>query len=175
MNTTRLKGAITLTVAAALAVACSGQDDAPAEADMANTGMGDTTMNDNGMAMSSTDNAGMEECYGIAMAGQNDGTAADGTGGQGTSVVGYQGDAWTYVDEGTWTTTANGNGTMGSPSRRSSAHLGLEIAGVSKPTSLILSPRYQIVSPSTTQVTRSGPEQIGNRASSRSPGPACAV
>ena len=41
-----------------------------------------------------------EKCYGIALAGENDCAAGPGTSCEGTSVVDYQGNAWTYVPEG---------------------------------------------------------------------------
>ena len=43
----------------------------------------------------------MEQCYGIALAGENDCAAGPGTSCEGTSTVDYQGNAWTYVDAGT--------------------------------------------------------------------------
>jgi uncharacterized membrane protein len=56
-------------------------------------------------AMASTNVAlaedGQERCYGIALAGENDCAAGPGTSCQGTSTVDYQGNAWTYVPEGT--------------------------------------------------------------------------
>ena len=45
-----------------------------------------------------------EQCYGIALAGENDCAAGPGTSCAGTSTVDYQGNAWTYVPEGTCTT-----------------------------------------------------------------------
>lgn len=44
---------------------------------------------------------GMEKCYGVAKAGQNDCAAGPGTTCAGTSKVDYQGNAWKYVDKGT--------------------------------------------------------------------------
>lgn len=93
MNTARIKGSITLAAAAGLAAACSGGADAPAEAD---TAAGETT------EVAATDSAGeKEKCYGISKAGENDCAAGPGTSCAGTSVVDYQGNAWTYVDAGT--------------------------------------------------------------------------
>ncbi len=43
----------------------------------------------------------MEQCYGIALAGENDCAAGPGTSCAGTSTIDYQGNAWTYVPEGT--------------------------------------------------------------------------
>lgn len=45
--------------------------------------------------------AGVEKCFGIALAGENDCAAGPGTSCQGTSTVNYQGNAWTSVAEGT--------------------------------------------------------------------------
>ena len=44
------------------------------------------------------------KCYGVSLAGQNDCAAGPGTSCQGTSTVDYQGNAWTFVPEGTCTT-----------------------------------------------------------------------
>ncbi len=49
--------------------------------------------------------AGMEKCYGIALKGQNDCKAGEGTSCAGTSTIDYQGNAWKLVPEGTCTTT----------------------------------------------------------------------
>jgi uncharacterized membrane protein len=45
--------------------------------------------------------AGIEKCYGVALAGQNDCAAGPGTTCQGTSTVDYQGNAWKFVAGGT--------------------------------------------------------------------------
>jgi uncharacterized membrane protein len=45
--------------------------------------------------------AEMEKCYGISLAGQNDCAAGPGTSCAGSSVVDYQGNAWTFVAAGT--------------------------------------------------------------------------
>ncbi|MCF6326513.1 MAG: DUF2282 domain-containing protein [Devosiaceae bacterium] len=42
-----------------------------------------------------------EKCYGIALAGENDCKAGAGTSCQGTSVVDFQGNAWSAVPAGT--------------------------------------------------------------------------
>ena len=42
-----------------------------------------------------------EKCFGVSLAGENDCAAGPGTTCQGTSVVDYQGNAWTLVDAGT--------------------------------------------------------------------------
>ena len=59
--------------------------------------------------------AGMEKCYGVSLAGQNDCAAGPGTTCQGTSTVDYQGNAWKFVDGGTCTTMELPGGRMGSP------------------------------------------------------------
>ncbi len=41
-----------------------------------------------------------EKCYGVSLAGQNDCAAGPGTTCAGTSVVDYQGNAWTLVNAG---------------------------------------------------------------------------
>ncbi|MBT9382726.1 DUF2282 domain-containing protein [Pseudooceanicola sp. CBS1P-1] len=44
--------------------------------------------------------AGQEKCFGVAMAGKNDCAAGPGTTCAGTSKVDYQGNAWSFVEEG---------------------------------------------------------------------------
>ncbi len=44
--------------------------------------------------------AAKEKCYGISLAGQNDCAAGPGTTCAGTSVIDYQGNAWTLVPAG---------------------------------------------------------------------------
>jgi uncharacterized membrane protein len=46
---------------------------------------------------------GMEKCFGVSLAGENDCAAGPGTTCAGTSTVDYQGNAWTLVPEGTCT------------------------------------------------------------------------
>ncbi len=46
-----------------------------------------------------------EKCYGVSLAGANDCAAGPGTTCAGTSVVDYQGNAWTLVPAGTCETT----------------------------------------------------------------------
>ncbi|MHA7820903.1 MAG: BufA1 family periplasmic bufferin-type metallophore [Erythrobacter sp.] len=104
MNTTRLKGSIALAAAAGLAAACSGGADAPTEA--AEAGAEET--------VAAADDAAKEKCYGISLAGENDCAAGEGTSCAGTSVIDYQGNAWTYVDEGTCVTIERPDGSMGS-------------------------------------------------------------
>ncbi len=55
---------------------------------------------------------GMEKCYGVALAGQNDCKAGAGTTCAGTSTKDYQGNAWKAVPAGTCT-TMNVDGHMG--------------------------------------------------------------
>jgi uncharacterized membrane protein len=54
---------------------------------------------------------GMEKCYGVALAHQNDCKAGAGTTCAGTSATDYQGNAWSLVKEGTCTTITTPNGT----------------------------------------------------------------
>ena len=58
--------------------------------------------------------AGMEECYGVALAGQNGCKAGPGTTCAGTSKVDYQGNAWGLVPAGTCAKTKLPGGRMGS-------------------------------------------------------------
>ena len=63
--------------------------------------------------------ATMEKCYGISLAGENDCAAGPGTTCSGTSTVDYQGNAWTLVPTGTCETIelpaqADGTPRMGS-------------------------------------------------------------
>ncbi len=60
----------------------------------------------------------MEKCFGVAMAGQNDCAAGEGTTCAGTSKVDYQGSAWSLVPTGTCLTmelpsAADGTARMG--------------------------------------------------------------
>jgi uncharacterized membrane protein len=61
----------------------------------------------------------MEKCFGVALAGQNDCAAGEGTTCAGTSKVDYQGNAWKLVPAGTCLTmelpaAADGTARMGS-------------------------------------------------------------
>ena len=105
MNTTRFKGSIALAAAAGLAAACSGGADAPAEAPEAGAESAETV---------AAADAPQEKCFGISPAGQNDCAAGPGTSCAGTSVIDYQGNAWTYVDEGTCVTIERPDGSFGS-------------------------------------------------------------
>ncbi len=55
-----------------------------------------------------------EKCFGVALAGQNDCAAGEGTTCAGTSKVDYQGNAWTLVPAGTCVTMELPDGRMGS-------------------------------------------------------------
>jgi uncharacterized membrane protein len=60
-----------------------------------------------------------EKCFGVALAGQNDCAAGEGTTCAGTSKVDYQGNSWKLVPAGTCTTmelppAADGSPRMGS-------------------------------------------------------------
>jgi uncharacterized membrane protein len=58
--------------------------------------------------------ATMEKCYGVALAGENDCAAGPGTTCAGTSTVDYQGNAWSLVPAGTCESieTPLGNGSL---------------------------------------------------------------
>lgn len=51
-----------------------------------------------------------EKCYGVALKGQNDCAAGEGTTCAGTSTVDYQGNAWKLVPKGTCVTTETPHG-----------------------------------------------------------------
>jgi uncharacterized membrane protein len=55
-----------------------------------------------------------EKCFGVAMAGQNDCAAGEGTTCAGTSKVDFQGNAWKLVPAGTCATMELPEGRMGS-------------------------------------------------------------
>ena len=55
-----------------------------------------------------------EQCYGVALKGQNDCKAGAGTTCQGTSTVDFQGNAWKLVIGGTCTSIELPNGQHGS-------------------------------------------------------------
>ena len=56
----------------------------------------------------------VEKCYGVALAGQNDCKAGEGTSCAGTSKKDYQGNAWKNVPAGTCTSikTPGGHGSL---------------------------------------------------------------
>ena len=58
--------------------------------------------------------ATMEKCYGVALAGENDCAAGPGTTCSGTSTVDYQGNAWKLVPAGTCVTMEKDGNRMGS-------------------------------------------------------------
>ena len=60
---------------------------------------------------------GFERCYGVALKGQNDCGAGEGTSCAGTSTLDYQESAWKLVPKGTCldTTTPFGHGTLEAP------------------------------------------------------------
>lgn len=63
--------------------------------------------------------AGMEKCYGVALAGQNDCKAGAGTTCAGTQARDYQGNSWKLVPTGTCTSikTPKGPGSLSEISR----------------------------------------------------------
>ncbi len=63
---------------------------------------------------SGTVQAAEEKCYGVALAGENDCAAGEGTTCAGTSTVDYQGNAWSLVPEGTCLTMDLPDGRNGS-------------------------------------------------------------
>ncbi len=109
MNTTRIKGSIALAAAAGLAAACSGGADAPTEANAGGEGAGTEAE-----ALADAGGGEKEKCYGVALAGKNGCEAGPGTSCAGTSVIDYQGNAWSYVDKGTCVTIDRPDGTKGS-------------------------------------------------------------
>ncbi|MEL7198128.1 MAG: DUF2282 domain-containing protein [Pseudomonadota bacterium] len=104
MKTTGFKHSIALAAAAGLAAACSGGAEAPAETAAAST---------EEEALASAGSGEKEKCFGISKAGENDCAAGPGTSCAGTSVIDYQGNAWTYVDAGTCLEIERPNGTFG--------------------------------------------------------------
>lgn len=58
--------------------------------------------------------AAEEKCYGVALAGENDCAAGEGTTCGGTSTVDYQGNAWSLVPAGTCLTMELPDGRIGS-------------------------------------------------------------
>ena len=98
--------ALAAIAAAASLAACSGGGDAPAAAETAGA---ETAATESVAAVAK------EKCFGISLAGQNECAAGPGTSCAGTSVIDYQGNAWTNVDEGTCLETARGtSGSFGS-------------------------------------------------------------
>jgi uncharacterized membrane protein len=119
MNTRSLKGGFAVAIAAGLAAACSQGAEEASEADA--MAADEASVEEGEMVAASADGASVagdgekDKCYGIALAGKNDCAAGEGTTCAGTSVVDYQGNAWTYVDDGTCETTdagPNGKGSL---------------------------------------------------------------
>lgn len=114
MNTHSLKGGFAVAIAAGLAAACSPAAEEGADADAV---AADETSVEAEVVEASADGASVvgdgekDRCYGISLAGKNDCAAGPGTTCAGTSVVDYQGNAWTYVDDGACETTETPNGT----------------------------------------------------------------
>ncbi len=67
-----------------------------------------------GAAHAADAKSGMEKCYGVAKAGQNDCAAGPGTSCAGTQKADYQGNSWKLVKAGTCTgiKTPKGNGSL---------------------------------------------------------------
>jgi uncharacterized membrane protein len=110
MNTQSIKGGFAVALAAGLATACS-----PA-ADESGDAMASAADESSVEEVAAADADGPKErCYGIALAGKNDCAAGEGTTCAGTSTIDYQGNAWTYVAEGTCVETdagPNGKGSL---------------------------------------------------------------
>ncbi len=98
MNTARIKGSLSLAVAAGIAAACSG-------------GAPDGAANTEEEALAAAGGGEKEKCFGVSLAGKNDCAAGPGTSCAGTSTEDYQGNAWTYVDAGTCESIETPNGT----------------------------------------------------------------
>lgn len=110
MNTTQIKGGFALAIAAGLAAACS-----PAAED-AGTAADATSVSEEATEVAVSDisvegDGKPDKCYGISLAGQNDCAAGPGTSCAGTSTTDYQGNAWTYVEDGECLTTETPTGT----------------------------------------------------------------
>jgi uncharacterized membrane protein len=101
MNSTSIKGSITLAAMAGIAAACSGGGEAQ------KGGTEDKAVADAGSGEK-------EKCYGVALAGKNGCEAGPGTSCAGTSTVDYQGNAWSYVDKDSCVTIDRPDGTKGS-------------------------------------------------------------
>ncbi|MEM6908142.1 MAG: DUF2282 domain-containing protein [Pseudomonadota bacterium] len=108
MKTTRLNGSLALAAAAGLAAACSGGADAPTEAAEAGAATTETE------ALAAAGGGEKEKCFGVSLAGENGCAAGPGTSCAGTSVIDYQGNAWSYVDKGTCVTIERPDGSFGS-------------------------------------------------------------
>lgn len=58
-----------------------------------------------GLQATAVQAADMEKCFGVALKGQNDCAAGEGTTCAGTSAIDYQGNSWRLVPKGTCVTT----------------------------------------------------------------------
>jgi uncharacterized membrane protein len=67
-----------------------------------------------GLAATSAASEDKEECYGVALAGENDCAAGPGTTCAGTSKIDYQGNSWKLVPKGTCETMELPGGRSGS-------------------------------------------------------------
>ena len=112
MNTTSIKGGFAIAIAAGLAAACSPAAEEGDGYDA--TASAENSQDPELVAAAENPNGEKEKCYGVALAGKNDCAAGPGTSCAGTSTVDYQGNAWSYVDEGTCLEieTPNGNGSL---------------------------------------------------------------
>lgn len=63
-----------------------------------------------GFTASAAQAAETEKCFGVALKGQNDCAAGEGTSCAGTSTMDYQGNAWKLVPKGTCVTTETPHG-----------------------------------------------------------------
>ena len=91
----------TALIGAATLAACGGE--AADETTAANTTQAGGMSEGEAEMVAANENADKVKCYGISLAGKNDCAAGPGTSCAGTSTVDYQGNAWTYVDDGTCT------------------------------------------------------------------------
>lgn len=113
MNTNSIKGGFAIAIAAGLAAACSpAADESVTDDSMA--AAAEDSQDPELVAAAENPDGEKEKCYGVSLAGQNDCAAGPGTSCAGTSTVDYQGNAWTYVDEGTCLDieTPKGNGSL---------------------------------------------------------------
>ena len=99
-------------VASAFAAAL-GSMSAPANAAMTDAEMKKMMEENQAKTMEKMKKGSFDECYGVALKGQNDCFAGAGTTCAGTSTVDYQGNAWKLVDKGTCETMKTPHG-MGS-------------------------------------------------------------
>lgn len=103
MDVTRRRTLLAIT--GAMMVAASGLSAGPASAFTADE-LKKKQMED----MAAVESGKMEKCYGVALKGQNDCAAGEGTSCAGTSSVDYQGNSWKLVPTGTCVTTQTPNG-----------------------------------------------------------------